>query len=72
MTALDQFRQVITAVIHDGVVEATKAGAGITGGVDNAAGVEHVDDDVGTVLRSPLGLGRREDLTGCRHADSPL
>ena len=74
MTALDQFWHVVTAIIHDGVVETAKTGAWIACRIDDTTGLEHIDDDIGTILWPPLGprWGGVSDITGCRHAGSPL
>ena len=55
MAALDQFWHVIAAIIHDRVVETAKTGAWIACRIDDTTGLEHIDDDIGTVLRPPLG-----------------
>ena len=72
VTALDQFRHAVAAIIDDGVVETAKAGTRIAGGIGNAAGMEHIDDHIGTILRPSLRLGREYDITDYRHAGSPL
>src|SRR5262245_5011159 len=74
MTALDQFRHVVATIIHDRVVKTAKTGAWIACCIHYTASLEHIDDDIGTVLRPPLG-SRREgmsSITDCRHDGSPL
>ena len=70
MTALDQFRHGIAAIIHDRVVETTKTGAWIACRIDDTTGLEHIDDDIGTVLGPPLGPRRGRCVTS-RAADMP-
>jgi hypothetical protein len=74
MTALDQFWHGIAAIIHDRVVETAKTGAWITCRIDDTTGLEHIDDDIRAVLGPPLGprRGGVRNITGCRHAGSPL
>src|SRR5919198_3331962 len=74
MAALDQFRHGIAAIIHDRVVETAKTGAWIACRIDDTTGLKHIDDDIGTILWPPLGprWGGMRDITGCRHAGSPL
>src|SRR5215813_1309638 len=73
MTALDQFRHGIAAIIHDRVMETAKTGAWIACCIHDTTGLEHIDDDIGTVLRPPLGPRWEgvSDITSCRHTSSP-
>jgi hypothetical protein len=73
MTALDQFWHVVATIIHDRVVETAKTGAWIACCIDDTTGLEHIDDDIGTVLRPPLGPRREgvSDITSCRHTSAP-
>jgi hypothetical protein len=73
MTALDQFWHMVATIIHDRVVETAKTGAWIACCINDTTGLEHIDDEIGTVLRPPLGPRREgvSDITGCRHTGSP-
>src|SRR5262245_42322750 len=71
VTALNQFRHVVAAIIDDGVMETAKAGAWIASGVGNPAGVEQINDHIGTILRPPLRRRRGCDMDH-RHTGSPL
>ena len=70
MTALDQFWHGIAAIIHYRVVETAKTGAWIACRIDDTTGLEHIDDDIGTVLWRPLGP-RGEGCVTPRAADMP-
>src|SRR5262245_59907227 len=71
VTALDQFRHTVATIIDDRVVEPTKAGTWIAGGIGNPTGVQHINDHIGTILRPPLRRCRGCDMDH-RHVGSPL
>src|SRR5262245_60723372 len=72
MTALDQFRHGIAAIIHDRVVETTETSAWIACRIDDTTGLEHIDDEIGTILWPPLGPRRRgmSDITDGGHTNA--
>jgi len=51
MIAKDDFRFVVAAVIHDGIMNAAKGRARIEGGVFDIERLHQIDDHVGAVLR---------------------
>ena len=59
VTALDQFRHGIAAIIHDRVVETAKTGAWIACRIDDTTGLEHIDDEDGFLdaLQFHLAVG---------------